>query len=64
VTSRNYRKQVSRLLTEPNKNVKNILVQKDSYHDSVFLMRISSEVKKTPGVLEAVVSMATAAPMT
>jgi FdrA protein len=36
-----------------------VLVEKDSYYDSVFLMLIASEVKKVPGVEEAVVSMGT-----
>jgi len=36
-----------------------VLVEKDSYYDSVFLMLITSEVKKVPGVGEAVVSMGT-----
>jgi FdrA protein len=39
--------------------MKKILVEKNSYYDSVFLMLISSELKKIPGVTEAVVSMAT-----
>jgi FdrA protein len=39
--------------------MKKILVEKDSYYDSVFLMLIGSEVKKLPGVREAVVSMGT-----
>lgn len=39
--------------------VKQILVEKDSYYDSVFLMLISSEVKKVPGLREAVVAMGT-----
>jgi FdrA protein len=39
--------------------MKKILIEKDSYHDSVFLMLINSEVKKVPGVREAVVSMGT-----
>jgi FdrA protein len=39
--------------------VKKILVEKDSYYDSVFLMLINSEVKKVRGVREAVVSMGT-----
>jgi FdrA protein len=40
--------------------MRRLLVEKDSYHDSVFLMLISSEVKKLDGVREAVVSMGTA----
>jgi FdrA protein len=39
--------------------MKKILVEKDSYYDSVFLMLIGSEVKKVPGVREAVVAMGT-----
>jgi succinyl-CoA synthetase alpha subunit len=39
--------------------MKKILIEKDSYHDSVFLMLINSELKKAPGVREAVVSMGT-----
>ncbi len=34
-------------------------MEKDSYHDSVFLMHISAEVKKLPGIKEAVVAMGT-----
>lgn len=36
-----------------------VLLEKDSYHDSVFLMLISAEVKKFPGITEAVVAMGT-----
>ncbi len=39
--------------------VKRVLVEKDSYHDSVFLMLISAAVKKLGGVREAVVAMGT-----
>lgn len=39
--------------------MKRIIVRKDSYYDSVFLMLISTEVKKQPGVTEAVVAMGT-----
>ena len=39
--------------------MKQILVQKDSYYDSVFLMLINQDVKKFPGITEAVVSMGT-----
>ena len=39
--------------------MKKILIEKDSYYDSVFLMLIGSEVKKVPGVREAVVAMGT-----
>ncbi len=39
--------------------MKQVLVQKDSYFDSVFLMLINQDVKKTEGVTEAVVAMAT-----
>jgi succinyl-CoA synthetase alpha subunit len=36
-----------------------VLVRKDSYQDSVLLMRISREVTSLPGVLDAVVAMGT-----
>ncbi|WP_455382719.1 acyl-CoA synthetase FdrA [Salinispira pacifica] len=39
--------------------MKKLILEKDSYFDSVFLMSISQEVKKFDGVKEAVVSMAT-----
>ncbi len=39
--------------------MKKILVQKDSYYDSVFLMLINKEVKQFDGVKDAVVSMGT-----
>jgi FdrA protein len=39
--------------------VKRIILRKDSYYDSVFLMLISSEVKKMAGVTDAVVAMGT-----
>jgi len=39
--------------------LKKIIVQKDSYYDSVFLMLINKDVKQFPGVTEAVVSMGT-----
>jgi len=39
--------------------VKKILVRKDSYFDSVFLMLLSRELKGTPGVADAVVAMGT-----
>jgi succinyl-CoA synthetase alpha subunit len=39
--------------------MKKILVQKDSYYDSVFLMLMSREVKATPGVQDATVAMGT-----
>ncbi len=39
--------------------MKQILVQKDSYYDSVFLMLINQDVKGFPGITEAVVSMGT-----
>lgn len=39
--------------------MKRIIVRKDSYYDSVFLMLISAEVKKHAGVTEAVVAMGT-----
>ena len=39
--------------------MKKILVQKDSYYDSVFLMLINKEVKQFEGVKDAVVSMGT-----
>jgi succinyl-CoA synthetase alpha subunit len=38
---------------------KRILVQKGTYHDSVTLMQVGVEVKKTPGVVNAVVGMGT-----
>jgi len=41
------------------KTVKKLLVQKDSYYDSVFLMLMSREVKSTPGVRDATVAMGT-----
>ena len=37
-----------------------VVIEKDSYHDSVFLMLINKEVKQIPGVSDAVVAMATA----
>lgn len=39
--------------------VKRVVVEKDSYYDSVFLMLINREVKQIEGVTEAVVSMGT-----
>jgi len=36
-----------------------IIVRKDSYHDSVLLMRISREIKDVPGVEDAVIAMGT-----
>ena len=39
--------------------MKKIIVEKDSYFDSVFLMLISREVKQIPGVQEAAVAMGT-----
>ena len=39
--------------------MKRIIVAKDSYYDSVFLMLINKELKKIPGVRDAVVSMGT-----
>ncbi len=39
--------------------MKKILVEKDSYYDSVFLMLINKEVKQYDGVRDAVVSMGT-----
>ncbi len=39
--------------------MKQILVQKDAYYDSVFLMLINQDVKKIEGITEAVVSMGT-----
>lgn len=36
-----------------------VLVRKDSYHDSVLLMRLSRELETKAGVVEAVVAMAT-----
>ena len=39
--------------------MKRVIVRKDSYYDSVFLMLISTDVKKLPGIGEAVVAMGT-----
>ena len=39
--------------------MKKITVRKDSYYDSVFLMLANHELKKTKGIREAVVAMAT-----
>jgi FdrA protein len=39
--------------------VKRIVVEKNSYYDSVFLMLINKELKKIPGVKDAAVSMGT-----
>lgn len=39
--------------------MKRILLRKDSYYDSVFLMLISTDVKKMEGVTDAVVAMGT-----
>ena len=39
--------------------MKRIILRKDSYYDSVFLMLISSDIKKMDGVSEAVVAMGT-----
>lgn len=39
--------------------MKRIIVEKDSYYDSVFLMLINRDVKKIEGVKDAVVSMGT-----
>ena len=39
--------------------MKRVFVQKDSYHDSVFLMLMSREVRATAGVHDATVAMAT-----
>ena len=39
--------------------MKQVLIEKDAYYDSVFLMLINREVKKIDGVIEAVVSMGT-----
>ncbi len=36
-----------------------IIIKKDSYNDSVFLMQLSARLKKTPGVADAVVAMGT-----
>ncbi len=38
-----------------------IIVRKDSYQDSVLLMRISQELKHLDGIADAVVAMATPA---
>jgi len=40
--------------------VKELLVEKDSYYDSAFLMLISREVRRTPGVRDATVAMGAA----
>jgi FdrA protein len=40
-------------------NVKQVLIEKDAYYDSVFLMLINRDVKKIEGVIDAVVSMGT-----
>lgn len=39
--------------------MKRLLVRRDSYYDSVFLMLINQEVKQAPGVRDAVVAMGT-----
>lgn len=39
--------------------MKRLIVRKDSYHDSVFLMLAAKELKGAPGVREAVVAMGT-----
>ncbi|MEX2444052.1 MAG: acyl-CoA synthetase FdrA [Alkalispirochaeta sp.] len=39
--------------------MKRIILRKDSYYDSVFLMLISSNIKKMKGISEAVVAMGT-----
>ena len=39
--------------------MKRLMVRKDSYHDSVFLMLAAKELKETAGILEAVVAMGT-----
>ncbi len=39
--------------------MKRVIVRKDSYYDSVFLMLISTDIKKLPGITEAVVAMGT-----
>lgn len=39
--------------------MKRLIVRKDSYHDSVFLMLAAKELKAAPGVREAVVAMGT-----
>lgn len=36
-----------------------VIIRKDSYHDSVLLMRISRELKALPGIQDAAVAMAT-----
>ncbi len=38
-----------------------VAIRRDSYYDSVFLMRISREIKAIPGIEDAVVAMGTAA---
>ena len=39
--------------------MKKIVVEKNSYYDSVFLMLINKELKKIPGVKDVAVSMGT-----
>ncbi len=39
--------------------MKKVLVRRNSYYDSVFLMLVSQEAKKLPGVCDAVVAMGT-----
>jgi succinyl-CoA synthetase alpha subunit len=39
--------------------LKRIVVHKDSYYDSVFLMSINQDVKSVPGIADAVVAMGT-----
>jgi len=39
--------------------VKELIIERNRYFDSVFLMRISSELEKLTGVTQAVVAMAT-----
>lgn len=48
-----------RVSGKENSRVKRIILRKDSYYDSVFLMLISTEVKKMEGVTDAVVAMGT-----
>ncbi len=39
--------------------MKQIIIKKETYFDSVFLMRVDQELKKFPGIIETVVAMAT-----
>ena len=39
--------------------MKQVIIKKETYFDSVFLMRVDQELKQFPGVVETVVAMAT-----